>query len=312
MKRLIYAVLFLSGTLLAQVAPPDLTIRHVTLITTTAIDFSERQQIIHAIKLWKGQRAPIDGLSESFREIARDQFQVQGYFKAELSNPEIQIVEINPQREVIDLVVKVSPGEKYRLGDISFQNDVAFPVDELRHQFAIADGDIFDISRMRVGLESLRKLYGNHGYINFSAVPNTTVDEVAHAVSILIDIDAGHVYHTGKLILEGDEWRPGTKAKLLRDWKKYEGRPFDSSILREFLRDEHAPSSVNPDLLFAAQTIKSTSSPSTSDNPPYTINIRMTLANPTACRPAPPEQRVRMCWVSPPDKMPSQAKRVER
>ena len=46
MKRLIYAVLFLSGTLLAQVDFSYLTIRHVTLITTTAIDFSERQQII--------------------------------------------------------------------------------------------------------------------------------------------------------------------------------------------------------------------------------------------------------------------------
>ncbi len=312
MKRLIYAVLFLSGTLLAQVSSPDLSIRHVTLITTTPIDFSERQQIIHAIKLRKEQRAPIDSLSELFREIARDQFQVQGYFKAELSNPEIRIVEINQQREVVDLILTVNPGDKYRLDSISFQNEVAFPVDQLRHQLAIADGDVFDISRMRTGLENLRKLYGAHGYINFSAVPDTTINEEAHAVSILIDIDAGRVYHTGKLILDGDEWRPGTKAKLIRDWKKYEGRPFNSSILRDFLRDEHAPPNVNPDLLFAVQTINSTSSLSTSDNPPYTINIRMILANPAACRPAPPEQRLRMCWISHPDKMPSESKFVGR
>jgi hypothetical protein len=38
MTRLAVAVVLLSGTLLAQTLPaPDLTVRHVTLITTTSI-----------------------------------------------------------------------------------------------------------------------------------------------------------------------------------------------------------------------------------------------------------------------------------
>ena len=305
MKRLMAAVLFLAGALPAQVSPPDLIIRHVTLIMASPIDVAERQQIIRGIKLRKEQRAPVDQLSKLFREIARDQFQVNGYFKAELPKAEIRIVESNPQREVIDVILDVKPGDKYRLDNISFHNETAFPVDKLRHQFTIADGDIFDISRMRVGLENLRRLYGNHGYINFSGVPDTTVHDAAHTISILIDVDEGHIYHTGKLILDGDEWHPGTKAKLLRDWKKYEGRPFDSSLLRDFLRDEHASSDVNPDLLFSVRTVNSTASLSTSDIPPYTINVGMTLANPTACRPAPRRQRVRMCWLAKAEKMPS-------
>jgi outer membrane translocation and assembly module TamA len=217
MKRLIVAVLFLAGTLLARVSPPDLIIQNVTLITAPSIDVAERQQIIRAIKLRRQARASLDDLVTVFREVVKDQFQLHGYFKADLSDPEIRIVEINQQREVIDLILEVRPGEKYRLGNISFQNEVAFPVDQLRHQFAIADGDIFDMSRMRVGLEDLRKLYGANGYINLSAVPNTTIDDAAHTVSVEIDIDAGPVYHTGKLILDGDEWRSGTKAKLQRD-----------------------------------------------------------------------------------------------
>jgi hypothetical protein len=304
MKRLIASVLFLAGTLLAQVSLPDLSVRHLTLVTTTPIDFAERQQIIHAIKMRKQERASIDDLVSVFRDVVKDQFQLHGYFKADLLDPEIRIIEINPQREVIDLIVEVTPGKKYRLDSISFGNQSAFPVDKLRHQFTIADGNIFDISRMRVGLENLRKLYGNCGYINFSAVPDTTIDEEAHTISVLIDVDEGHVYHTGKLILDGDEWRPGTKAKLLRDWAKYEGRPFNSSILRDFLRDEHASANVDPDLLFSVRTVNPTASLSTSDSPPYTINIRMILANPTACRPAPREQSVRMCWLAHAEKMP--------
>jgi hypothetical protein len=298
MRRLIVSVLFLAGTLLAQVSPPDLIVRHVTLITTTPIDFAERQQIICAIELRKQERASVDDLVGLFREVVKDQFQLHGYFKAELADPEMHIAEIDPQREVIDLIVKINPGEKYRLDSISFHNEGAFPVDRLRHQFTIADGEIFDTSRMRVGLENLRKLYGNHGYINVSAVPDTTIHDAAHTISILIDIDEGHIYHTGRLILDGDEWRPGTKARLLRDWKKYEGRPFGSSILRDFLRDEHASPYVNSDTVFTWETINSMPVWPNLDDPPYSINVRMNLANPTACLPAAREQRVRMCWLA--------------
>ena len=62
MKRLIAVVLFLAGMLLAEVSPPDLTVRHVTLITASPIDFAERQQIIRAIKLRKQERASVDDL----------------------------------------------------------------------------------------------------------------------------------------------------------------------------------------------------------------------------------------------------------
>ena len=115
MKRR-WLLLFLAGTLLAQVSPPDLIVRHLTLVTATPIDFAERQQIIHAIKMRKQERASVDNLVGVFRDVVKDQFQLRGYFKADLPDPEIRIIEINPQREVIDLIVEVTPGEKYRLG----------------------------------------------------------------------------------------------------------------------------------------------------------------------------------------------------
>ena len=143
-----------------------------------------------------------------FREIARDQFQLHGYFKADLSDPEIRIVEINPQREVIDLILDVNPGDKYRLNSISFQNEAAFPVDTLRHQFTIADGDIFDISRMRAGLESLQRLYGNHWLYQLLRRARYHGSRCSSHHLNFVDVDEGHIYRTGKLILDGDEMAP--------------------------------------------------------------------------------------------------------
>ncbi len=306
MKRLVIAVLLLAGALHPQVFPPDLTLRHVTLITTTPIDFSERQQIIRGITSSRKRLLQLDDLSATLREVTRDSFQQRGYFKAQVDHFDLRVVEINSQHEVVDLVAEVTPGARYRLGKISFEDVAVFPVDRLRHQFAIADGDIFDISKMRTGLEDLRRLYGDHGYINFSAVPNTTIDETNHTIAISIDIDTGHVYRTGKLIIDGDEWRPGTKAKLTRDWQKYQGRPFSPMVLRDFLREEHAFPYVDPSSLFTLETVNATPVWPNLDVPPYTINFRITLANPIACRPAPREKTVRMCWLAHPDKMASE------
>ena len=306
MKRLVIAVLLLAAALHPQVFPPDLTVRHVTLTTTTPIDFSERQQIIRGITSWRKRLLQLDDLSATLREVTRDSFQQRGYFKAQVDHFDLRVVEINSQHEVVDLVAEVTPGARYRLGDISFENAPVFPVDRLRHQFAIADGNLFDISKMRTGLEHLRTLYGEHGYINFSGVPNTTIDETNHRIALEIDSDEGHIYHTGKLIVDGDEWRLGTKARLLSDWKKYQGGPFSPMVLRDFLRQEHASPDVDPDSLFTWETVNGTPVWPNLDSPPYTINFRITLANPVACRPAPPEKTVRMCWLAHPDKIASE------
>ena len=302
------AVFLVAGTLLAQVpSAADLNVHHVTLITSTPMDFAERQQIIHSIKARKLTRNLLDDdLNQSFSEIARDAFQIRGFFKAQVGSSEVRIVGSTPQRQVVDLIVKVTPGNKYRLDNISFSNGAVLPVDLLRHQFAIGDGELLDISRLRDGLENLRRLYLEHGYIDLVAVPDTEIDEITHTVSILISIDEeGHVYHIGKLIVDGDEWRAGSKAKLLRDWKSYQGQPYSPEVLRAFLRDEHASPDVDPDSLFKWEVINATHVWPNLDVSPYTINFRITLANPSSCRTAPGEKLVQFCALVQPDRMPA-------
>jgi hypothetical protein len=46
-----------------------------------------------------------------------------------------------------------------------------FSGDELPGQFPVADGDIFDVDKIRKGLEDLRRLYVSQGFMNFTPVP---------------------------------------------------------------------------------------------------------------------------------------------
>ena len=141
---------------------------------------------------------------------------------------------------------------------------------ELRSQFRIADGDILNRQKIADGLEQLRLLYGRNGYVNFSAVPETEIDETAHTVSLLIDLDVGTVFHLGKLTVEGEESEPGARGKLLSTWKNYEGKIYDPNLLNEFLRDLNARRSVRPEQVFEISQ----------DTQASIINVQITLVKP--------------------------------
>ena len=79
---------------------------------------------------------------------------------------------------MVDITVPVEEGERYRLKQITFTgNKTITNTAVLRRQFRMKDGDIFNTDMVRKGLEDLRKVYGALGYINFTAVPDTKIDE---------------------------------------------------------------------------------------------------------------------------------------
>lgn len=116
-------------------------------------------------------------------------YQERGYFRAEVADPKFKVVRRNGKLEQIDVTISVEEGRQYRLKDISFTGGSVFPVAALRRQFPIKSGDIFDTDRISVGLENLRKLYGASGFINFTPVPDTAVDDDPGLISLKIDID---------------------------------------------------------------------------------------------------------------------------
>ena len=55
----------------------------------------------------------------------------------------------------------------------------------------------FSRAKIAIGLENLRKAYGNFGYINFTSVPDTTFDDENHSISLDIDMDEGMQFVIG-------------------------------------------------------------------------------------------------------------------
>lgn len=140
----------------------------------------------------------------------------------------------------------------------------------MRTAFLIADGEIFDREKIAAGLENLRSLYGTNGYVNFVAVPETTIDEDARSISLKVDLDEGSVFCLGTLTVRGVESEPGAREKLLRYWKSYQGRIYDHRLLNQFLRDINARPSVRPEQIFEISQ----------DPQTRVVNVYITLAKP--------------------------------
>ena len=185
---------------------------HPTLTNVENVPVSDVQFVVHQVNNLN------PGDAKEAAEMVRYAFQERGYFKVIVADPVITAETKEGQQDVTDVSMAVTSGDKYRLKNIGFSPTTVFSPTELRSSFPISDEEIFDRRRIAGGLENLRLLYARKGYVNFSAVPQTTIDEEAHTIALTIDLDEGTVFRLGKLTVQGEESESGARARLLETW----------------------------------------------------------------------------------------------
>ena len=184
-------------------------------------------------------------LSEDSERV-RDAYQQKGYFKALVGDPKTQVRDTHgvdwpffwrgKKGKAVDITMPIEEGDRYRLGTITFKNNKAITSQKaLRSLFPIKDGDLFNIEMIRKGLENLRKGYGELGYINFTSVPDTHIDDEKKLVSLEIDVDEGKQFYVRRIEFTGNTT---TRDKVIRrelaveEGGLYNSRLWDMSILR--------------------------------------------------------------------------------
>jgi outer membrane protein insertion porin family len=184
-------------------------------------------------------------LSEDAERV-RYEYQTLGYYKAVVQDPKTQIHDKNSvawyfpfkvhHGKVVDITVPVEEGERFRLKQITFTgNKTITNSAALRKQFRMKDGDIFNADLVRKGLEDMRKVYGALGYINFTSVPDTTIDGANKLISMKIDIDEGKQFYVRRIEFQGNTT---TRDKVIRrqlsieEGNLYNSQLWELSLLR--------------------------------------------------------------------------------
>ncbi|HVZ19078.1 MAG TPA: outer membrane protein assembly factor BamA [Terriglobales bacterium] len=179
-------------------------------------------------------------------ERVRDEYQQNGYFKALVQDPKTKIRDTSSIKwyfpiktskgKAVDITMPIEEGEKYRLKQIKFTgykaiNNVAL----LRRLIPMKDGDIFNVEMMRKGLKNLRDAYGEYGYINFTPVPNTEIDDEKREITVTFDLDEGAQFYVRRIEFKGNTT---TRDKVIRrelaleEGGIYNKKLWDLSLLR--------------------------------------------------------------------------------
>ena len=154
------------------------------------LPISDRAQIATSLKQ-RAYRGDSEGATGDLEERVRAAWQDHGYSKVRVRGDSHALTS-NPGSERIAFTAHIIEGPQYRLGEISFEHNRAITnVQALRTLFPISDGDIFSRQKIATGLEDLRNVYAQYGYINFVAVPDTRFNEDKNLIDLHINVDEG-------------------------------------------------------------------------------------------------------------------------
>jgi outer membrane translocation and assembly module TamA len=242
--------LWIAGAAAQDASEPGMIQVRSLTIQSSSLSDAERHRIIEGLR---GIETDVRGeeLAERVRQYLRD----DGYFNARAEDMQVlRITETQAGRSA-DFLVRVEPGARYALGDITFQDAKAFSSDQLRRQFPLSGGELLYAAEISQGLENLRNLYAAKGYANFGAIEKPMIDKPRHVVDIIIVIDEGRPVSFGSLRLEGSEPFAGAGKSLLASWKDVQGKLYNPEVLRQWLAAStstwpHEPAStVNTDFI---------------------------------------------------------------
>src|SRR5215813_6743970 len=147
---------------------------------------------------------------EEDAERVRDALQQHGYFKAIVDDPKTQLRDVSNKfrlpliqkgnGKVMDITIPIDEGDRFKLKAITFTNNKAILNTKLlRGLFPIKDGETFNKRLIGKGLDNLRKAYGELGYIDFSPVPTTDIDDEKKLITLNVEVEEGKAYYVRRI-----------------------------------------------------------------------------------------------------------------
>jgi outer membrane protein insertion porin family len=159
-----------------------------------------------------------------------DFYQQRGYFVAKAVDAKVEIRQYTStsfwhipifqhpkphQNSRADITMVMEEGLKYKLANITFTGVKFFKTPEalMGPLFGMQTGDTFSTTKLRKGIENMRKLYGEFGYIDFVAEPGFEPDLKAGTLDMSLAVDEGKQFFVRRIDFAGNV---NTRDKVIR------------------------------------------------------------------------------------------------
>lgn len=168
-------------------------------------------------------------LDEDLEAGVRGLYQDNGYYAVIVNEPKLETVDVkaggfwvfkgSKPGKATNITISIEEGDRYRMGKLVVRSadpehpELFFNSEFLTRAFPLKEGEIFSTEKIRKALEEYRKLFGNFGYIEFTAQPITDPDPVTKTVNLTLEFDQQKQYHVRRIEFSGNTT---TRDKVIR------------------------------------------------------------------------------------------------
>lgn len=140
--------------------------------------------------------------------------------------PSSQAAELQEPQTTPAAIPAVAP--EYRVGQITVTGAKVLKNEFIQGALGVP-GEVFSESRFRQGLEDLKKLYGQLGFVYFAAKPVLDLDEQKKLVNLAVSVDEGRQYLVNRITFSGNTTIPDEVIR--REILVIEGYVINTSML---------------------------------------------------------------------------------
>ena len=186
---------------------------------------------------------------EEDKERIRQAYQDHGYFQAKVLDETVKIVLTGgrgwrlpliltrQQGIAANITLPVEEGRLYHLRNMNFVGVKLFRTPEvlMRPVFGMGPGDVFSTDKLRKGIEAMRKMYGQFGYIDFVPEPSFDIIPNTDQIDLTLTADEGKQFFIRRIDFSGNTT---TRDKVIRreilldEGDMFNTQLWDLSILR--------------------------------------------------------------------------------
>jgi outer membrane protein insertion porin family len=110
-------------------------------------------------------------------------------------------------------VVRVREGERYRFGAVRLEGITLFPVEQLRAQLVVREGELASLDAIEATASRLELFYGDRGYLNAGARPTLLPDRERLTVDVTFRLREGELVKIRNIVIRGNS---RTRDKVIR------------------------------------------------------------------------------------------------
>ena len=163
-----------------------------------------------------------DKLNEDLEVGIRGLYQDNGYFRVLVKEPVLENVDTRNNRlgmpvpimgksdgKAVNMTIPIEEGPRFKMGTLRIvsadpDKALSLKVDALKGAFPIKQGDILNVSKLRKAMKDYTSIYGEYGFIDFTAEPDFDIHDDTHVINLTLRFDEQKQYYVRRIDFSGN------------------------------------------------------------------------------------------------------------